>query len=109
MEEAVKLTIRIPYRLHEQIKHRAQEADRSLNSMIIETLNNGLAKSSIYDETQDERAWRAVRESGLFEPLSPIWSEGLEDTPEVSHEELQKMLKGIPPLSKIIIEDRGPR
>ena len=109
MEETVKLTVRIPYRLHEQIKRRAQDADRSLNSIIIETLNNGLDKDVIYDESQDERIWRAVRESGIWEPLSPIWREGIEETPEISHEELHEMLKGVPPLSKIIIEDRGPR
>jgi hypothetical protein len=109
MEETVKLTVRIPYRLHEQIKRRAQDADRSLNSMIIETLNHGLDKGITYDDAQDERAWRAIRESGLFEPLSPIWEEEIKDAPEISHEELREMLKGVPPLSKIIIEDRGPR
>lgn len=109
MEDVVKLTIRIPYRLHERIKNRARDADRSLNSMIVETLNNGMDRDINYDESQDERIWRAVRESGLFEPLNPIWMEGIEDMPEISHEELQEMLKGVPPLSEIIIEGRGPR
>ena len=105
----VKMTVRIPPNLHKRLKIRAQASSQSLNSVIVDALQQSIDQDEKLYETQEEHAWRLLREKGLWEPLGPIWDDYLKDAPEISHEELREMMKGVPPLSKIIIEDRGPR
>ncbi len=107
MTETVKLTIRLPLGLHGQLKRRAHELNRSLNAMIVETLRKGMAKEFTYKETNREKTLRVIRESGLVEPLGSTWP-NVED-PGITHKELREMLRGVPPLSELIIDEREPR
>ena len=107
MAETVKLTLRLPPGLHEQIKRNAHELKRSLNAMIVETLRKGLTKEFTYEETKREKSLRVIRECGLVEPLGSEWP-NVED-PGITHKELRELLKGVPPLSELIIDDREPR
>ena len=109
MAETIKLTLRLPLGLHGQIKRSAHELNRSLNAMIVETLRKGLTEEVMYEETEREKTLRVIRESGLLEPLGPQWFEGLEDEPDLTHEELWELTKGVAPLSEAIIEEREPR
>ena len=109
MTETVKLTLRLPATLHRQIKERAAAENYSLNTMLVETLRRGLAEDPEHEETEREKVRRVLREAGLLAPLGPQWFEGLEDIPDISHEELRELLKDVPPLSEIIIEEREPR
>lgn len=59
-------------------------------------------------EIEEERFERILLESGLLEPLGPQWFQGLEDVPELTHEDLWELTKGLFPLSETIIEERGP-
>ncbi|MBN2551093.1 MAG: toxin-antitoxin system HicB family antitoxin [Anaerolineales bacterium] len=109
MQEMVKLTVRIPAQLHQKLKQRAQASDASLNATLVETLQRGLAETVYPEESREARFWRSMREKGLWAPLSPKWMEEYADVPILSHAELRELLKGVPPLSDIIIEERGPR
>jgi hypothetical protein len=109
MQTTVKLTVRLPARLHEQLKQRARQGDQSLNTVMVEALQEGLAHPAEYPLSEHEKFRKVLRESGMLVELGPQWSKGLEDVPLLTHEELQEKLKGVPPLSDIIIEDRGPR
>ena len=105
----VKMTVRLPNKLHKRLKQRAQSENQSLNAVIVEALQQSIEQEGTVYETQEDQAWRLMREKGLWEPLGPAWDEYLKDAPDISHQELREMLKGVPPLSEIIIEDRGPR
>jgi hypothetical protein len=60
-------------------------------------------------ESEREIMLRSLREHGLVEEPGPRWREYAEKAPEMTHVELREMLKGVPPLSEAIIEDREPR
>jgi hypothetical protein len=107
MAGMIKLTLRLPIGLHKQLKARAQTEKDSLNQTIIETLRKGIAQETSYQETEREKVQRVIREAGLWEPPGPEWPD-VEDT-GLTHEEIRKMMKGVPPLSEIIIEEREPR
>jgi len=109
MAEMVKLTLRLPAGLHKQIKERAHASDASLNKTIIEALRWSISQNTTYKETESEKTHRVIRESGMLEPLGPQWLEGLDDVPDITHEELWELTKGISPLSDTIIEEREPR
>jgi hypothetical protein len=109
-QPTVKLTLRLPAALHEKLRQRARASDQSLNTVIVEAMQQGLDAEITYpEESEREKTLRVLRESGLLEPLGPQWLEGLEDVPLLTHAEIREMMKGVPPLSEVIIEDRGPR
>ncbi len=109
MSDTIKLTLRLPVWIHQQLQQYAQAEHQSLNNAILETLKSGLNQKITYPEREDQRVERVLRESGLLEPLGPQWFQGLEDVPDLSHEELWALTEGISPLSETIIEDREPR
>ena len=105
----IKLTLRLPAALHEKLHQRARATDRSLNTAAIEAIQNGLEKEIIYPESDREKVQRMLRESGLWQPSSSDWHKSIgDDIPLLSHKELREKLKGVPPLSDIILEDREP-
>jgi hypothetical protein len=107
MQANVKLTIRIPANLHERLKGRAQHTKQSLNTTIVDTLRTGLAEENIYQGDNEARAWRAIRETGLWQPLGSEWTADIDSAPEITHKELMEMMRGVAPLSETIIEERG--
>lgn len=109
MQATVKLTVRLPAKLHEQLKQRARRNEQSLNKVLVETLQEGLAHPVDYPLSEHEKFRKVLRDSGMLVELGPEWFKGLEDVPLLTHEELWELTKGLPPLSETIIEDRGPR
>ncbi len=107
MAEMIKLTLRLPSSLHKQLKERAQKVNISLNKTIIETLRRGISQEVTYEESEREKALRVIREAGLWEPLGSEWPD-VED-PGLTHAEIREMMRGVPPLSDLIIEEREPR
>ncbi len=110
-EEIVKLTVRLPARLHQALKKRAAEYHVSLNQAIVDTLADKLVVASPVEETEAEKFDRVMRESGLLADTS--WMDQLvqelsSGEPLPTLEEVREWLRGVP-LSDWIIEDRGPR
>jgi hypothetical protein len=110
-EDTVKLTVRLPARLHQALKERAVEYHVSLNQAVVDTLSNELVIAPLTEETETEKFDRMMRESGMLADTS--WVEefvqeltGGEPLPTL--EEVRESLRGVP-LSDWIIEDRGPR
>lgn len=107
-KEKVKLTVRLPKRVHQALKERAAEYDVSLNQALVDALESELAPVPV-EETEAERFDRVLRESGMLVELGPEWDDLIGDEADIpSIEKVREMLKGIP-LSDWIIEDRGPR
>jgi len=108
-EEKVKLTVRLPARLHRALKERAAEYDVSLNQALVDTLAAELAPSQT-EESEAERFDRMLRESGLLADtswMSDVAQELLGGGELPTLEEVREWLDGVP-LSEWIIEDRGP-
>ena len=108
MQATVKITVRLPSALHRKLKQRAQSTHSSLNKVLVETLSEGLSEG-YHVAPNEERFWHSLRESGLWEPLGSEWEQDYSGVQAPSHEELQEALKGTPPLSDIIIEERRER
>ena len=109
MERIVKMTVRLPAGLHEQLKKRAKTSDWSLNTVVVETLREGLEQEKPASGSERDRVLRLLREYGLIEELGPGWKKTIEQAPKISHAELRERLKGVPPLSELIIAEREPR
>jgi hypothetical protein len=109
MQTPVKLTVRLPAKLHEQLKQRARQSDQSLNTVVVEALQEGIAHPLEYPLSEHEKIRKVLRESGMLVELGPQWFQRLEDVPLLTHEELWELTKGMSPLSETIIEERGPR
>jgi hypothetical protein len=108
VEEKVKLTVRLPARLHRALKERAAEYHVSLNQALVATLAAELAPVSS-EENEAEKFDRMLRERGMLVELGPEWDALIGDESDVpAVEEVREMLRGIP-LSEWIIEDRGLR
>ena len=59
---------------------------------------------------KDDQVLQIIKESGLYEPLGPEWSEFSRNAPELSPAALRQQIGELsPPLSETIIADRGPR
>jgi len=107
-EEKVKLTVRLPARLHRALKERAAEYNVSLNQALVDTIAAELAPEP-QGETETEKVKRILRESGILVEMGPEWDDLIGDESEIpSIEQVREQLKGVP-LSDWIIEDRGPR
>ncbi|MDI6768142.1 MAG: Arc family DNA-binding protein [Anaerolineales bacterium] len=109
MQATVKLTLRIPAGLHEKLWQRARTTERSLNTVLVETIQHGLSEETTYPETERERVIRVLRDSGLWEPQGTEWKKYSESAPKLSYREWREKLSGVPPLSEAIIEEREPR
>lgn len=106
---AVKLTVRLPEEVHQELQRRAQEHHRSLNYTLVEALRRQLRLLRRETPSEYERVMAVVHETGLVTTLGPQWDKYLEGVPIVTHEELWNMTAGLSPLSEDIIADRGER
>ena len=117
MEQTIKLTIRIPSRIHRDLKQKAYMQGISLNTAIINALNTGLVESSNRQPSERQRAIRMLYDSGVLsienDTLELVDSQkkstAVYESHEMTHKELRERLKGVPPLSEIIIQEREPR
>ncbi|OQA46367.1 MAG: hypothetical protein BWY52_00767 [Chloroflexi bacterium ADurb.Bin325] len=105
-EDHVKLTVRLPARLHKALKERAVEYNVSLNRAVVDALTSGLDYEP-GGETELQKVDRLMREKGRLADTS--WMADLvADVPVPSLEEVQEWFAGVP-LADWIIEDRGAK
>jgi predicted HicB family RNase H-like nuclease len=114
-EEPVKLTARLPVSIHEMLEQRAQAQSTSLNNQVVETLKAGFHKDAQQELSERERIIRLLQENRLLADGDRPWEllasagYGIPEGTTFSQADLYEELKGIPPLSPIIIEERGPK
>jgi hypothetical protein len=105
-EDSVKLTVRLPARLHKALKERAVEYNVSLNQAMVDVL----AAELEYEpgrETELQRVDRLLREKGRLADTS--WLSDLAAGADVpSLQEVRDWFDGVP-LADWIIEDRGAK
>ena len=108
-EETVKLTVRLPVRLHRALKERAAEYNVSLNQAVVNTLAAELVPEPT-EETNAASVRRVLKKQDKLADtawMSELAEELLAGDEIPSLEEVRGWLRGVP-LSDWIIEDRGP-
>lgn len=105
--DQVKLTIRLPRRLHDRLRRQARRSQRSLNALIVESLSRDAAPSE--PGTEADSVKRVLAASGLWAPLDSESLHPAADTEEPSRVSLRRQLQHVPPLSDVVVEGRGER
>jgi hypothetical protein len=108
MLRTTKLTVRLPAKLHRQLEKHARSTNQSLNALIVEAIRRGLTQAPA-PESERERTLRILREEGLLHEFGPHWDTFAGPDPDMTPAELREKLAGVPPLSEVILENRGPR
>lgn len=105
--EVVKMTVRLPARLHAALRRRAAKAKRSVNVEIISTLREGLSADDVRTQSEQDAVAAVLRESGLWAP-SPRLNDPLEDRQarDADHSALRRVIGNLPPLSEVIVDER---
>lgn len=107
MSDAVKLTVRLPRRLHEHLRRQASRTHRSLNGLIVESLSEWLAHPTGDDD--HDAIERVLLGSGLWVPTRADRDRRREADDTVdSHAAMRRRLEGTAPLSETILDERGP-
>ncbi len=107
----VKLTVRLPAGIHRRLRHRAQEENRSLNQIVVDAVDLLLQrKEPEYPQLSEyERTIQVLRENDMLVELGPEWDKYLNGVPVMSADEIREALGDIPPVSEIVIAERGGR
>jgi plasmid stability protein len=104
----IKLTVRLPERLHAALRRRARATAHSVNREIIDTLLRGLARDEGDRRGERDAVTAVLREHGLWAP-GETWGvpAAAQDVTD-DHAALRRSIGRIPPLSELVIEGRGP-
>ena len=107
----VKLTIRLPAGIHRRLKRRAQEQNRSLNQVVVDAVDGLLQKKEpqYLQLSEYERTMQVLRDNDMLEPMGPEWDKYINGVPDMTIDEIHEALRGVPPLSKVVIAERGER
>ena len=102
--EMIKLTVRLPLPLHRALQERARRRRQSLNQTIIDELFRAIGTTA---ESEAAFLRRVLREEGLLAEPDLFWETDLWEGPAPTAEEVRQLLAGAPPLSDIVIAERG--
>lgn len=105
----VKLTVRLPERLHGALRAKARSRNQSLNRAMVDALAQGLATIDAGVAPERDAVAGLLISAGLWTPGS-TWGAGTghEAAGEIDHAALRRAVGDVPPLSAAIVEDRGP-
>ena len=57
-------------------------------------------------KSERERIREALRSTGLLSEMGEEWNDLIAQSPRMTHDEIQQMMAGTPPLSELIIAER---
>ncbi|MBC7226675.1 MAG: toxin-antitoxin system HicB family antitoxin [Thermoflexales bacterium] len=101
--ETVKLTVRLPLSLHRALQAQARRRRQSLNQTLVEELARAIGMAPESDAAFIDRV---LREQGLRAEAGPVETY-LRDAPALTAAEVRRLLNGVPPLSEVVIAERG--
>lgn len=106
-----RVTLRLPESLHARLVAESRATDRSLNELIVESLETRLPDVPSSVDEKRELMRKALGDLLVsVDEVMPLWPGEEEDAPVLTHEELVARLPRLdPPLSQTIIEDREDR
>ncbi len=102
--ETVKLTVRLPLPLHRALQARARRRRQSLNQTLVEELTRAIGTAP---ESDTAFLRRVLREQGVLAEAGPVWETYLQNAPDLTAAEVRQLLAGVPPLSEVVIAERG--
>lgn len=105
-----RVTLRLPESLHARLIAESRAVEKSLNEVIVQSLEARLPAASPHLGDEQARMRAALGDLLVSaDDLLPPWGDE-QDTPLLSHVELQARLPRLdPPLSRTIIDDREDR
>ena len=107
-----RVTLRLPDALHARLVAESRATYRSLNELIVESLQARLPEEPMSADEKRERMRKALGDLLVdVDDIMPLWpGEEEDDSPLLTHEELAARLPKLdPPISQTIIEDREDR
>jgi len=106
-----RVTLRLPDSLHARLVAESRAKNRSLNELIVDSLETRLPKEPMSIDEKRERMRKALGDLLVdVDEVMPLWPGEDENTPLLTHEELQARLPRLdPPMSQTVIEDREDR
>ncbi len=105
---STELTIRLPESVLTNISTRAIQAGRSMEQVIVDTLQN-VFTARAKPLSERERAIQALVDAGLVLSIEPMARRSVRHVSEKRRAELAVALSKGRPLSEIVIEDRSER
>lgn len=106
----IELEIKLPLDIHRRLKRRAEGEGRSLDQVIVAAVERWLTEDKKAKPVAEyEKTLQVIRDSGLWEPTGSDWNNYIDGVPDMTAEEIREALRGIPPVSEVIIAERGER
>lgn len=107
-QPTTKTTVRLPHKLLDAARRRAQVTRRSLNQLYVDAVQREVSQPEVTYETERDRVTAVLREGGMLMELGSEWDKHMQG-PIPTLAQVRKMLEGQPPISQDIIEMRMPR
>ena len=98
---AVELPERLAKRLREELA-----SDEAVSQAVAEAIQEWLERRRQKAKSERERAIEVLRSTGLLSKMGEEWDDLIAQAPRMTHEEIQQIMAGTPPLSELIIAER---
>jgi Arc/MetJ-type ribon-helix-helix transcriptional regulator len=99
------IAIKLPERLAEQLRQELV-SDEAVNEAVTEAIEEWLESRRHKAKSERERIREALRSTGLLSEMGEGWNDLIAQAPRMTHDEIQQMMDGTPPLSELIIAER---
>jgi Arc/MetJ-type ribon-helix-helix transcriptional regulator len=99
------IAIELPERLSKQLRQELV-SDDEVSEVVTEAIERWLENRRQKAKSEQERIREALRSTGLLSEMGEEWNDLIAQAPRMTHDEIQQMMAGTPPLSEIIIAER---
>jgi Arc/MetJ-type ribon-helix-helix transcriptional regulator len=99
------IAIELPERLTKQLRQELV-SDEAVSEAVAEAIEEWLESRRQKAKSERERIREALRSTGLLSEMGEEWNDLIAQVPRMTHDEIQRMMAGTPPLSDLIIAER---
>ena len=99
------IAIKLPERLTKQLRQELV-SDEAVSEAVAEAIKEWLESRRQKARSERERIREALRSTGLLSKMGEEWNDLIGQAPRMTHDEIQQMMAGVPPLSELIIAER---
>ena len=100
------IAIELPERLTKQLRQELV-SDEAVSEAVAEAIEEWLERHQQKAKSERERVMEAIEKAGLHLKTSwEEWDDLIAQAPHMTHDEIQQMMAGTPPLSELIIAER---
>jgi Arc/MetJ-type ribon-helix-helix transcriptional regulator len=99
------IAIELPEHLTKQLRQELV-SDEEVSEAVTEAIEEWLENRRQKAKSEQERIREALRSTGLLSEMGEEWNDLIAQAPRMTHDEIQQMMAGTPPLSDLIIAER---